>query len=95
MTWHAEVIMLTLRRFEAGRSYEARDKFASTATAHILGGNRAFICGFLNDGTRGPISRQDWVELRALLREKHGIEKIETERHEERKDYDTGPAPLA
>lgn len=95
MTWHAEIIMLTLRRYRPGEAYENRDQFASTATAHILGGSRAYVCGFLNDGTRGAISKADWLDLRRMLRERYGIEHIESERHGERKSFDTGPAPLA
>ena len=94
MTWHAEVITLTLRRYAPGDSYEGRDKFASVATAQILGGNRAFISGFLSDGSKGPIRRRDWVDLGQLLRDQFGIERIESERHGESWGHDTGPAPL-
>ena len=38
MPWHAEVLALTLRRFVPGESYDARDKFASVATAQVLNG---------------------------------------------------------
>lgn len=94
MTWHAEPITLTLRRFEDGKSYAARDKFASVATAQLLGGKRAYISGFLADGSRAPISRPDWLDLGLLLRDKYGILKIESERHAVEKSFDTGPAPL-
>lgn len=94
MTWHAEVITLTLRRFEGDDSYAERDQFASVATAQILGSKRAFISGFLNDGTRAKISKSDWIDLGVLLRTQFGIEKIETERHTKAKTFDTSPAPL-
>ena len=94
MSWHAEIITLTLRRFEPGESYAQRDKFAAVATAQILGGKRAYISGFLADGTRAPIRKQDWVDLGLMLREKFGIHKIESERHAVEKTFDTQPAPL-
>lgn len=94
MAWHAEPITLTLRRFEPGESYEQRDKFAAVATAQILGGKRAYISGFLADGTRAPISKRDWLDLGVLLRDKFGIQKIESERHATDKTFDTQPAPL-
>jgi hypothetical protein len=95
MTWHAEVITLTLRRYVDGQSYEARSKFASVATAQLLGGKRAFISGFLNDGTLGPISRQDWADLVTLLRDQFGIERVTSERRSAPREYDTGAAPLS
>ncbi len=94
MTWHAEVITLTLRRFGPGKSFVDRDKFASVATAQILGGKRAYISGFLDDGSEGPIHRLDWLDLAKLMREKFGVLKIESERHASDKSFDTGPAPL-
>lgn len=94
MTWHAEPITLTLRRFEPGESYERRSKFAAVATAQILGGKRAYISGFLADGTRAPIHKQDWLDLGLMLHDKFGIQKIESERHAVEKTFDTGHAPL-
>ncbi|MFT3720427.1 hypothetical protein [Pseudorhodoferax sp.] len=79
MPWHAEVITITLRRYEAGKSYEARDPFVGVATVQILGGSRAYVSGFLSDGA--PIPRQDWLDLLALLRERYGITRVESERH--------------
>jgi len=95
MTWHAEIITLTLRRFSPGDSYAQRDKFAAVATAQILGGKRAYISGFLADGSKAPISKRDWIELGLMLRDKFGIHKIESERHAVEKTFDTGPAPLS
>lgn len=95
MSWHAEVITLTLRRFEPGKSYANRNKFASVATCQILGGKKAFISGFLTDGSKGPINRRDWIELGRLLQRDYGVEKVEAERNGVEKDYDTGPAPLS
>nr|WP_315210056.1 hypothetical protein [uncultured Albidiferax sp.] len=94
MAWHAEPITLTLRRYADGDSYARRDKFASVATAQLLGGKRAYISGFLSDGTRAPIHKRDWLDLGMLLRDKYGIEKIESERHAVEKSFDTQPAPL-
>lgn len=94
MTWHAEIITLTLRRYAPGESYEGRDRFASVATAQLMGGTRAYISGFLSDGTKGPIHKRDWVALAALLREQFGIAQIESERHGQDRGYETGPAPL-
>lgn len=94
MPWDAEVTSLTVRRFNIGQSRANRDRFASVATVQILGGTKAYISGFLNDGQRGPIHRDDWIDLARLLRDKYGVRKIESERHGEDKSYDTGPAPL-
>lgn len=95
MSWHAEPITLTLRRFEDGCSYANRDKFAAVATAQILGGKRAYISGFLADGTHAPIHKADWLELGYLLRDSYGIRKILTERHMADKEFNTSPAPLS
>lgn len=95
MPWESEPITLTLRRLDDGQTTADRDRFASVATAQILGGARAYISGFLNDGTRGPIHRRDWMDLAILLRNKHGVMHIESERHGEDKSYDTGPGELA
>jgi hypothetical protein len=94
MTWHAEIIMLTLRRYRPGEAYEPRDLFASAATAHILGDSGAYVCGLPNDCTRGAINRADWLDLRHRLCDQCGIEHVESERHGERKSFDTGLAPL-
>lgn len=94
MTWHAEIITLTLRRYGPGESHAERDRFASVATAQLMGGTRAYISGFLNDGTKGPIHKRDWIALVALLRERFGIEQVESERHGQDRGYETGPAPL-
>lgn len=95
MPWHAEVLALTLRRFVPGESYNARDKFASVATAQVLNGSHAYISGFLNDGTRGPIHRHDWRDMARVLRLEHGILLIDSERHGADKSYDTGLGDLA
>ena len=95
MTWHAEVITISLRRFEPGQTYANRDPFASVAVAQILGGRRAFISGFLNDGTKAKISKADWLDLGVLMRTQFNVEKIETERHTKAKTFDTAPAPLS
>lgn len=89
MPWHAEPIVLTLRRYNEGDSYENRDRFASTATAHLLGGGRAFVCAFLNDGSAGRISRHDWLDLAVLLREDYGVRTIEAERHTQPTSFNT------
>lgn len=94
MTWHAETITLILRRYEPGKSYDARDQFATVAVAQLLGGGRAHLRGMLN-GADAPISKADFLELAAMLRADHGIDRIESERKGRPREYDTGPAPLA
>jgi hypothetical protein len=92
MPWHAEPITITLRRYHPGETFENRDRFAAVATAQLLGGKRAFVSGFLSDGSK--ISKADWIDLGVLMRTQFGIEKIETERHTRPKEFDTGPMPL-
>lgn len=89
MTWHAETITLILRRYEPGKSYEARDPFATVAVAQLLGGGRAHLRGMLN-GADAPISKADFQQLADLLREQHGITRIESERRARPRRYDTG-----
>lgn len=79
MTWHAEPIVLILRRYEPGQSYEARDPYASVVVAQLLGGGRAQLSGMLN-GADAPISKADFLELQELLRRQHGVVRIESER---------------
>ena len=52
MTWHAEAITLILRRYEPGKSYKARDRFASVAMAQLMEAGRAHLRGFLGEGIR-------------------------------------------
>jgi hypothetical protein len=94
MTWHAEEITVILRRYEPGKSYKARDRFATVAVAQLLGGGRAFLRGMLN-GVAAPLRKADLLELAQLLRDRYGIEHIESERHGEAKVHETVTAPLA
>ncbi|KQP39686.1 hypothetical protein ASF44_08115 [Pseudorhodoferax sp. Leaf274] len=86
---------MTARRYLPGESFELRSKFASTVHVQMLDcGQRAFLSAATNNDARGKITKRDWLELREML---HGIgvELIESSRHGEAKDYDTGPAPLS
>lgn len=94
MTWHLEPTQLHGRRYVRGESFAQRDKYATIVTVQILNGTKAHLSGMLNDGTRGPISKADWVELRDKLRAEYGVEVIDTERHGQDRGYETGPAPL-
>lgn len=90
MSWHFAPIVLHGRRYTDGRSYEARDEFATIITVQLLGGNRAYVCGFLNNGEEGPLSKQDLLEVAADLRAKYGVTHIDTERHAKPRTYTTG-----
>lgn len=94
MTWHIELIVGHARRYLPGESYEARDKFASIVTVQFMNGRKAYLSGMLNDRSCGPIRPADWLELRDKLRDEFGVEVVSSERHGERRDYDTRPAPL-
>lgn len=94
MTWHLEPITLHGRRYVRGGSYAKRSKYATIVTVNLRDGKRAHLSGMQNDGTQGPISKADWLELRDKLRAEYGVEVIDAERHGEGRDYDTGPAPL-
>ncbi len=94
MTWHLEVTSMTARRYVEGESYAQKSKFASSIHVQLMdGGKRAFLSAATNNDARGKISRKDWLDLRALLHS-IGVELIESSRHGEAKDFDTGPAPL-
>lgn len=94
MTWHLEITSMTARRYLPGESYDQKSKFASALQVQLMdGGKRAFLSAASNNDARGKITKQDWLELRALLHSV-GVDLIETSRHGEGKDYDTGPAPL-
>lgn len=94
MTWHLEITSMTARRYLPGDSFEARSDFASVAQVQVLGGNKAFISGFLNDSGKGEIPRREWLALRDALRAR-GIELVRSERKGEPRDFETGPAPLS
>lgn len=90
MSWHDTPIVVQLRRYVGENSYEARSPFASIVTAQLLSGGRAHVCGFLNDGESGPVSKEDLLEIAALLRTKYGVTHIDTERHAKPRTYTTG-----
>lgn len=93
MTWHLEITSMTARRYLPGDSFEARSDFASVAQVQVLGGNQAFISGFLNDSGKGSIPKGEWLALRDALAAE-GISLVESKRHGKAQSYDTGPAPL-
>ena len=94
MPWHFEILAVNGRRFVPGESYEHRDPFASILTIQFRNQKEAYVSGLLNDGTRGPIHREDWRELRDALRRQFGVELIEAEHKREPLSMQTGPAPL-
>jgi hypothetical protein len=94
MTWHLDPITLHGRRYLAGKSYANRDKYATNVTVQIMNGTTAYLSCMLNDGTDGPIRKEDFEELSAMLRDKYGIKAIHMERHGAAKVHNTGPAPL-
>lgn len=94
MTWHLEPITLHARRYVAGESFEARDKYATIVTVQILNGSMAYLSGMLSDGERSPIRKEDIEELGAMLRSRYDIKVIHAERRSKAREYDTSPAPL-
>lgn len=92
MTWHAQETSFTLRRFEAGHSFEKRDPYRSVATVFVLEEGVAFVHAFLN-ADRSPITREQWRELRDFLHAK-GFNKVKADRHGLASIYETAPAPL-
>lgn len=93
MTWHLDPIMLHGRRYTAGKSFEARDQYATVVTIQIMG-KVAYLSGMRNDTAQGAVSKEDFEELGQLLRAKYGVEVIHAERRSKPREYQTGPAPL-
>lgn len=94
MTWHLEPTSLHGRRYVKGESYDARDRYATIVTIDILNGTTAYLSGMLNDNSRGPIRKEDFAELSAMLRDQYGIKVVHMERHGVEKVHDTLPSPL-
>lgn len=95
MAWHIETLVAHARRYTVGKNYANRDRFASIVTIQVLNGTKAYLSGMLNDGSEGVIHPDDWRDLRDGIREKYGIEVIETERRSRPRSYQTASAPLA
>lgn len=93
MTWHLDPIMLHGRRYTAGKSFEARDQYATIVTIQILG-KVAYLSGMRNDTEQGAVSKEDFAELAGLLRSSYGVEVIHAERRSKPREYQTTPAPL-
>lgn len=93
MTWHLDPITLHGRRYTAGKSFEARDKFATVVTVQIMG-KIAYLSGMRNDTEQGPVTKEDFADLAQLLRGQYGVEVIRAERRQKPREYQTGPAPL-
>lgn len=93
MTWHLDPITLHGRRYVAGESFEARDRYATIVTVQIMG-KVAYLSGMRNDTEQGPVTKEDFEELGRLLRSEYGVEVIHAERRSKPREYQTGPAPL-
>lgn len=81
-SWHAQVTSLSLRYYEAGKSFESTepyDEFTAVAQVEFLDGGVAFVHAVLSrDGAWLSVGR--WRELARLLRDKHGVTKIQAVR---------------
>lgn len=91
MSWHFEILTVNARRFKPGESYENRDEFASILTIQFENQKRAYISGLLNDGTKGPIHRSDYRDLRDGLRTMFGVELMEGEHSRQPLSIETKP----
>ena len=79
--WHLEPIVLLARQINAVTDFDERIAFGGIATVTLLEPGRAFVRGALRRQDDGQLRLQDFVELCEQLRDRHGVNTIESDRH--------------